>query len=218
MKLNAFRSTVRASAAATLLAISGVAFGTLGLTVVPVFAQDANGTITADQATAIQTQLQAAIATVNAQGLTGDAYTQAIAAAIAQVTSAAIATYGAAAAASVTSAVIAAPAVASLPASTIGSALGAAAVTVARNEGLAAATAIGTTVANEAPAGSGTAFASTVVVSGGPATVASAGTASPSVTGSIGQNGQGQNGQGQNGQGQNNNNNNNTGCQNPSCS
>jgi hypothetical protein len=214
MKLSALKSTIRASAAASLLAISGMAIGTLALTVGPGFAQDA--TITADQATAIQNQLQAAIAAVNAQGLTGAAYTSAVEAAIAQVTSNAVATDGAAAAASIASAVLAAPSVASLPPATIGAALGAAAATVATNEGVAAATAIGVAVANEAPTGSATAFSSTVVADGGPAAVARAGTAAPIVTGST-QNGQGQ-GQNQNGQGQNNNTNNNTGCQNPSCS
>jgi hypothetical protein len=214
MKLSALRLTVRASAAATMLAISGMAVGTLALTVAPGFAQDVSITVTAAQAATIQTQLQAAIAAVNGQGLTGAAYTQAVEAAIAQVTSNAVATYGAAAAGSVTSAVLAAPALASLPPATVGAALGAAAATVAANMGAGAAAAIGSSVANEGPTGSGTAFASTVVANGGPVSVAQAGTAAPFVTGSttLGSTSSGLS------QNTNTNTNNNTGCQNPSCS
>lgn len=185
-KIKALSQTMRASAAVISLALSSVTvLGTVALNVEPAFAQT-DTTITADEATTIQTNLDNAIAAVNAQGLSGGALTTALESAIAQVEDNAVATYGATAAASVTSAVLAAPALASLPSTTIGAGLGQAAATIAPTQGTATATAIATTVANEAPSGSQTSFASSVIAAGGPSSVASVATSAPSGAGATG--------------------------------
>jgi hypothetical protein len=148
------------------------------------FAQDAQASITAQQAATIQSNLTNAIAAINSSGLQGQALTAALQQAISQAVVVAVNTLGPQASASITSAVLATPAIASFPGALVGQALGRAAATVAANFGTAAAAAVATTVANEGPAGSQTSFSAAETAAGGPASVAAAATAGPSASAS----------------------------------
>jgi hypothetical protein len=188
-----------------VIAAAGLSLCVLGgitVAVVPSTALAQAAALTAEQATTIQQQIQAAIASVNAQQFPDDAAKQAaLATAIANATVAAIPPGVDPAA--VTAVVIVVASDAGVSEQTIGMALGQAAVQIARRgcntvdmlpdsvrgpdctTAFADAMAIAQSVANEGTGSMAAAFAAAVGAAGGPVQVALAATGTPQAVGEI---------------------------------